>query len=103
MTLTTAVEVLPFGTLEEFQAEDQAFGDTFGVDPLSLVCPEVQECYPTWVVEWAAYLCRWDCWLFAPVPTEEYQALEALEEEVDGRYHRLTRRHRWVPCRGLWA
>lgn len=101
MTLTTTVEVLPFGTLPEYLAAEEAFYQATGWDSLGLLLSvDRGEAEATTAVQaWAAHLCRWDCWLFAPVPTEEYQALEALEEEVDCRYHRLTRRHRWVPCR----
>lgn len=98
MTLTTTAVVFPFGEVEEFQAEADLFEATTGFGFLDLVWggteAEARQAHPAWVVDWAAYLDQWDCWLFQPVPTQEYLALEALEEEADHPAPRRTRGHR---------
>lgn len=75
--------VAEFGSQAECQAEADRFVAECGFDFLSLIFgfseAEARAAYPQWVVEWAIYLDRWDCWLFEPEALEEYLALEELE------------------------
>ena len=79
-TVDPTLVVCEFGTQEEFQAEATRFEQALGFCFLEVVWAPARPDQPEWVVELALHLDRWDCWLFEPEePTEEYQALEALE------------------------
>jgi len=84
---TTAHTLLPeYGTVEELQAEADRFEAATGFCFLSLVFggseAEARATHPAWVVDWAAHLNCWDCWLF--LPEEDLTTpLELLEADLD--------------------
>ena len=86
MTMLVATPVpMPFGTIEEFLIEDEAFYKATGWDALGLLSAMGRgECKPSpKVQEWAMSLNAWDCWLFVEAPAQGYLDIEALEDEMD--------------------
>lgn len=97
MTMFVATPVPhPFGDIDEYRAEEEAFYRTTGWDSLGMVCAMARgEVHPSPAVqEWARHLDAWDCWLFVQDPDPEYRALEALEDEMDVPAQPGTRGHR---------
>lgn len=79
------LEVAPFGTVEELQAEAARFEQVLGLSFLAVefCMPEALE-LPAWAHEWGVHLCQWDCWLFEEQPIDTYLAMEDLELAVEG-------------------